>query len=238
MKIDKVTITGADNDISYLDLLDLQDDFPFVEWGILFSESKEGSSRYPSSDHRAKHFIGGLNLSAHFCGWWARQILEEQNYKLIYNLPPQYSRIQLNYDFHISTNFNLDNLNEIVRDTPNRRIILQYNRSNSLVLDKWMSKNCASSKIHFLHDSSGGRGTVISGVPPVIGGHYTGYAGGINIENVDQICCDIGRENNSSYVWVDLESGARTNDKFDTAKVRYILDKLKYHVKTYGTKEN
>lgn len=230
MKIDKVTITGADEKIMYNDLLNLQDDFPFVEWGILFSESKAGSSRYPSAEHRKKQFIGELSLSAHFCGWWARQVLENRNYKLITELPEQYTRIQLNYNFNTSKNFDLGSLIEFVVDNPERRIIIQYNRSNEPVISRWMKQHDVPSRIHFLYDSSGGRGTVINRLDPPIGGHYTGYAGGLNIENIDSICCDIARSMDNSMVWIDLESGARINDQFDLELVRMILEKSTYHI--------
>jgi hypothetical protein len=232
MIIDKVTITGADDRINYNDLLNLQEDFPFVEWGILFSESKEGTNRYPSSEHRSKQFIGDLNLSAHFCGWWARQVIEEGNYKLIHDLPPQYKRVQINYNFNTSTRFDLKKLREYIEfSDPARRIILQYNRSNKPALDAWMRDHNVPSKVHFLYDASGGRGDVIGNIQPAIGGHYTGYAGGISLATLDEICCDIGRIKTDEKVWVDLESGARTDNKFDLEVVRMLLDDFTYHVK-------
>jgi hypothetical protein len=234
MQIDKVTITGADDRTNYNDLLNLQEDFPFVEWGILFSESKEGKNRYPSTEHRNKQFIGGLNLSAHFCGWWARQVLEECNYRLIDDLPPQYKRIQLNYNFNTSTKFNLKKLREYM-DGVGDRIILQYNRSNKPALDIWLREHSVSSKFHFLYDASGGRGTEIDRIEQPIGGHYTGYAGGLSIDNLDKICCDIRRVKSDTKVWVDLESGARTGDKFDLELVRRLLHNFEFHVKQNHT---
>lgn len=229
MKIDKVTITGADDRTSYNDLLTLQEDFPFVEWGILFSNSKEGQFRYPSAEHRKAQFIGELNLSAHFCGWWARQVIEEGNYSLITELPKQYRRVQLNYNFGHSNKFKLDWLRNHAEDT-DRRIILQLNQSNTIILDKWISKENVSSKVHFLFDASGGRGTQINKIQRPVGGHYTGYAGGITIDNLDSICCDIIRVKDAATVWVDLESGARTNNVFDLELVRALLEKFSLHV--------
>lgn len=232
MKIDKVTITGADDRINYNDLLDLQEDFPFVEWGILFSEAKEGKSRYPSSEHRKKQFVGELNLSAHFCGWWARQVLEEGNLKLIRDLPPQYKRVQLNYNFERSDRWNLNRLVSAVEYNDDRRIIVQYNEPNKLFIDAWLSENNVPSKIHFLYDASGGKGKKILSIEPPIGGHYTGYAGGISLGNIDAICCEIGRTSENDEIWIDLESGARNpdDDQFNLTLVRQILEKAKYHV--------
>jgi len=39
MKINKLTITGADNNNSYNKLFELQQKYPFVEWGILYSKT-------------------------------------------------------------------------------------------------------------------------------------------------------------------------------------------------------
>jgi len=40
MKINKITITGADDRTKISDLVQLQKDYPFVEWGILFSKEQ------------------------------------------------------------------------------------------------------------------------------------------------------------------------------------------------------
>lgn len=229
MKIDKVTITGADDGITYSDLIEIQDQFPFVEWGILFSKSKSGESRYPCEEHRATNFGGVLNLSAHFCGWWAKQILEEGNFELIHNLPKQYSRVQLNYNFRNSTSWNLLPLLDYLRKS-DRNIILQYNNSNKDVLDQLIDQNYIPNNLDFLYDSSGGRGTIISGIKPPIHDFYTGYAGGLDVNNIDAVCSDINRFENMNSVWIDLESGARTNNNFDLIKVRQILFKCSYHV--------
>jgi hypothetical protein len=54
MKIDRVTITGADNNNTHEELLELQKKYPFVEWGILYSQKKAGENRYPTLDHIIK----------------------------------------------------------------------------------------------------------------------------------------------------------------------------------------
>ncbi len=229
MKIDKVTITGPDNKTKYLDLIDLQEKYPFVEWGILFTGSKEGEQRYPSLAHREKEFIGVLNLSAHFCGWYARQVLEQQNFKLITELPSQYKRVQLNYNFKNSTGWNLNAL-LLFAQKCDRNIILQYNGSNRVNLDRWMEVNTIPENINFLYDASGGRGTEINDIRPPIGDMYTGYAGGIGIDNIDSICSEVGRVPNINTVWIDLESGARTDNEFDLDRVNRILYKCCYHI--------
>ena len=54
----RVTITGADDAVDPGALVALSAEFPFVEWGILFSKSREGEARYPSAEWAAR--IGRL----------------------------------------------------------------------------------------------------------------------------------------------------------------------------------
>jgi hypothetical protein len=85
MKIDRVTITGADNSIDPHDLHDLTKEFPFVEWGILVSKMAEGSNRFPDKDwlydfslfktDYEKKIGLILKASCHVCGQWVRDLL-------------------------------------------------------------------------------------------------------------------------------------------------------------------
>lgn len=227
MKINKVTLTGADNKTNYADLLKLQEQYPFVEWGILFSKSREGQQRYPTQEHIKDQFtgIGSLELSAHFCGWWSKVVLENQNFELITGLPDQFKRVQLNYNFKNSKGFDLITLLRFAENYNQKSIILQYNRSNSEVLDKFRSENVLPENIHFLYDGSGGRGTEIQVIDEPIGTYYTGYSGGLSTENIDSICATISRAENQSKVWIDMESGVRTDNDFDLIKVETILHK-------------
>ena len=82
MFLSKVTITGADNSVEHKDLVRLQAQYPFVEWGILFSKAKMASPRYPSFTWleklaQTKQEHPELRLSGHICGRWVRDICEE-----------------------------------------------------------------------------------------------------------------------------------------------------------------
>lgn len=225
MKINKVTLTGADNKIN----LKLQEQYPFVEWGILFSKSKEGQQRYPTQEHIEKQFIGNLELSAHFCGWWSKEILENQNFNLIRGLDKQFKRVQLNYNFKNSKNWNLIKLLNFAENYKEKSIILQYNKSNAKALEEFQL-NALPENIHFLYDGSGGRGTEIQAIDEPIGKYYTGYSGGLNVDNIDKVCEEINQSENKSEVWIDMESGVRTNNDFDLLKVKNILDKCNFFI--------
>src|SRR6185503_2749693 len=78
MRLDRVTITGADDSIDPKTLVRLSRRFPFVEWGILLSESSfpRGSVRFPSrawvETLLATDGSSLLQLSGHLCGAWVR----------------------------------------------------------------------------------------------------------------------------------------------------------------------
>jgi len=222
MKINRVTITGADNNVNPYDLWVMSGIHHFVEWGILFTGRKEGYKRYPNQEWIKLVCLIQGNLSAHFCGSWAKDVVEKQNFDLITNLNPKFKRVQLNYRFtSINSDEYLDMINNYCIEHPERAIILQYNKGNKTALDSFIQEEHAKN-IHFLYDSSGGNGKVISEIKEPFN-TYTGYAGGLNPENVEDVCKMIYANKNESEVWIDLESGARTNNEFDVQKVNNIL---------------
>lgn len=224
MKINRVTITGADDNTKIKELVKTTKDYPFVEWGILFSgknlEKGTKGQRYPSNMWVDKLLENDLPLSAHFCGWWSKEILVNKNYSLISELPKQFKRVQLNYNFKRSNGWDLGSLFEFAEKT-DMEIILQYNKSNADTLDPLID---VPKNVHFLYDASGGRGTVISSIEEPIHDSYTGYAGGLTPSNTGSICEMIVKDEDESTVWIDLESGARTDNEFDIQKVKWILE--------------
>ena len=83
------------------------------------------------------------------------------------------------------------------------------------------------SNTHVLYDSSGGRGTEIKSIQAPYMDIYTGYSGGLNPDNVEEICKQIQGHSNPSKVWIDMESGVRTEDVFDLEKVIKVLEIVK-----------
>jgi len=222
MKINRVTITGADNNVNPYELHMASHRNPYVEWGILFSRNKEGKQRYPNQEWIRLVCLINANLSAHFCGWWAKEVVENQNFDLITNLHPKFKRIQLNYRFTSAKSQEyLEAINNFCIEYPERDIILQYNKGNKAAVDNFMLGKDMKA-IQFLYDSSGGNGNVISEIQEPFN-YYTGYAGGIDLENVENVCKLITAHENESEVWIDLESGARTNNELDMVKVKSIL---------------
>ena len=66
----RVTITGADDDVDPEALLALSREFPFVEWGILYSAKRVGTPRYPTTEWMAR--LPPVPKAFHLCGQSAR----------------------------------------------------------------------------------------------------------------------------------------------------------------------
>jgi phosphoribosylanthranilate isomerase len=224
MKINKLTITGADDKVHQSELISLSKEYNFIEWAILFTKTKIGEPRYPTEKYIDTLINDSrFKLAAHFCGWYAKQVLEESNFELISKLPDNFERVQLNYNFKHSTGYDLDKLLEFAKSNQSRAIILQYNKSNEEVLKEFATKDLPSN-IHFLYDSSGGNGKEIERIGTSIGNQYTGYAGGITPDNVEKICNMIQDDGEQVETWIDLESGVRTNNEFDLIKAVQIIE--------------
>lgn len=228
MRINKVTISGADNLVSQDEMLYTQHVFPFVEWGILVSTKRMGTSRYPSLEW-IKRLDPELNISFHLCGDICRDFVEggSQWMTLYIQKNISYQRLQLNFSFKEDKDY-LDNLMGIAKTALNmqkysKAIVLAYNKGSKNNLDRFIKGiPSAPDNIHYLYDSSGGRGTEIKSFNPPLK-NYTGYAGGINPENILSICNSLTEMEPKDEIWIDMETGVRTGDKFDMQKVNDVL---------------
>lgn len=238
MIIDRVTITGADNDTDPQCLIDITKKFPFVEWGVLFSKQRTNTPRYPNKYYGYTLKKLGLDqgldmkLSAHICGNWTKEFFKgnftfESNF-----LPLQFEdifeRIQLNFnskynDFDINKVLEIIELNYV-------DFIFQYNESNSELCNKVKDK---FENINFLYDSSGGRGIERNKWPSPIKHHFTGYAGGLTPGNIKEQLKLIEEScNKDDIIWIDVETGVRDdNDKLDLNKVEEFLKFVEIKIK-------
>lgn len=221
MIINKVTFTGADNKTDISSLVQIQKEFSFVEWGILIA-TNEGKNRYPTQDFISNLENKGLNLALHLCGKWTRNIFTDGKLELPYTF---FNRYQLNFNFSHGK-FDLINYKKLIESNQDKKFILQYNNSNHTIINKIISE-FDTSNTNILYDSSGGRGTQIQDIKPPFEKIYTGYSGGLNVENIDDICDKIfSHTDQNTEVWIDMETGVRTNDEFDLDKVYKVLKKV------------
>jgi phosphoribosylanthranilate isomerase len=236
-----VTITGADDEVNpeILDEIGREySDVLSVEWGILFSKSREGQPRYPTAQWR-EQFYGATyhrgnfySISAHLCGKSVDTFLASYDY----------------FENEVTMGFNAIQFNKLTEENKSQiftfakergescDVILQYN-ANTDVLLNGMFDDEVPNDIKILLDASGGRGTSYietGGWPdapePFASRLAVGYAGGINPQNVEQTLFDLlqmHRDETEGFFWIDMESGIRTEDKFDIDKVIDVLEKAR-----------
>lgn len=249
--LNRVTITGADDNISPTELFSLSLVYPFVEWGILVSQCSygQGTQRYPSEKWLQELFLveerercsphvpnESGTFSLHICGRWVRDICEGK-WTIIDEIPNfpwnLFGRIQLNFSPYIERIdpvIFVESIPEMIR---NKQIIFQIN-PNKFDMDKIsnMRKNITGSVIFY--DGSGG-----VGVEPETWSHpckgmgtYFGFAGGLDPLKLESQLSDIALVVDEGPCWIDVETRVRSEqDKFDAELVMMFLEKSKSFLK-------
>jgi N-(5'phosphoribosyl)anthranilate (PRA) isomerase len=227
MKISKVTITGADDNTSIKEMTEISKQFPFVEWGILFSPKRVGEERYPSVSWLHDLITADpmlLTLSAHLCGGYTREMLVAgSDYLVMQNLAAElgsFSRKQLNFNAS-RHGADFDAFFYLLGRKPGVNFILQMNTANKAICQEAIKRQCKN--VSFLYDSSGGRGTLASEWKAPIPGFFTGYAGGLSPENLAAELETIEKVAGDETIWIDTESRVRTDGKLDMNKVKQFL---------------
>lgn len=213
----RVTITGADDKTSILDMFQLSRQYRFLEWGILCSTKREGQPRYPTVAWKAELFDankdGDMFLAQHVCGDTAGSIMSGRSFG-----DGRYDRLQIN-------GFSLEQATGLGPHT-DREIILPFRDEASLARIVGYSAVHPKHRITGLFDVSGGRGAEPSSWKLPLGARCdVGLAGGIGPHNVIQTLHAIERDNpNLTDTWIDMETRVRDgDDALDMAKVEDVL---------------
>lgn len=240
--LNRVTITGADDSVDPKDLKRLQDEFPFVEWGILVSEHRTldgGCARFPSSSFLARLDPAlQLNLSVHLCGRWVRQVCKADWSWLdksfdVGMLLGQAQRVQLNFHSYIHK---VDR-EQLAKDLQNylapRQVICQVDGVNDDIVSHLYDDGC---DVAALYDSSSGAGKLPSTWLVPLVGIPCGYAGGLSPENVEEQL-ELLSAFVKEAIWIDVETRVRSDDdqQFDFDRVHAFLEKTAPWVVKQGT---
>jgi hypothetical protein len=232
-----VTISGADDNVDIKALENLSKKYPYVEWGILVSSLKSNpiKSRYPSEIWLRKFVHAKVKKSIHLCSEAARVFAgnekSKEDYYFLQSLLPliaKFDRVQLNYANQLN-DIEADIVSSNIEDCYMQNFILQMNGDSDEVFKKIKSELTPdfNVNIHPFLDVSQGKG---------IEGHwefdfkykgFKGFAGGININNIDSVIKKITENNPTNPFWIDMETGVRTNNQFDLALAEEILIKVK-----------
>jgi len=222
MRLKHITFTGIDDKTDIQDLIDIQREFPIVEFGVLTSYHwYENSNRYLNPAFLSNLYAGNgkLNLALHVCGSMAHDAADGYWNKVNYHIFDTlglFKRVQLNVANRTDNPYRL-------ASTPNRHteVIIQQKGIHDIEMfehSMWMN-------VSVLLDASGGQGidTPIEVLPNAGKSFKVGYAGGINNSNVATKLSYLLQHGDVGEFWIDMESGVRTDDWFDTDKVRMIL---------------
>lgn len=215
------TITGADDSTSLKEMIEITDQFPFVEWGILkASPDRDGTPRYPSPDWIEDFERGNLVGALHLCGAAARA--ELGNFLPSRNHPTTpFRRIQYNLNGVMPTTTMYEWIHRRLQ-YDSRELIVPLNISN---VDAWkLASETGVRKVSFLMDASGGRGKEIESFP-ILAGLFCGYAGGLGPGNILTMLDKLSKDLRTGITWIDMETNVRTGDNMalDMEKVHKVL---------------
>lgn len=222
MPLTRVTITGVDDATDLASIAELTREFPFVEWGILYSDKRRGELRYPLAPWGIALAMGPrLRVAVHLCGSAARAMLE--GVSVLAGLGGE--RVQINAEFPRHTTIRAFSC--LVSRSRERDFILQVRDASLIDTYAWVAAACGGGigNVSLLFDASGGRGIAPPAWPAPPLGLHVGYAGGITPENVVAVAREVNRITGDEPTWIDMESGVRNSaDQLDLAKVRRVLE--------------
>lgn len=234
MKLEIVTITGADDQVDVQQLYDLQLEFPFVEWGILLSATNQGQPRYPwgglleIAEFNSRY---PLRLSGHICSNWMQDILN--GYPTIISDKPfiqnTFDRIQLNCHnrtWRLKEGAFLNAIDQLCKERSLFKSYGEYSHGEYILPWDGQSQDylpivTAEANASLLFDTSGGKGESPKEWPAISG--WTGFAGGLTPDNLETQLIAISKIAGDCPFWIDVESGVRTDNQFDFKKVRSFL---------------
>lgn len=223
MKLQYVTLTGADEKTNISDLKEISKEYPFVEWAFLLSsDGKSDRARYPSLGWIANAVaeLENSNIAIHLWGsivgeyLYGIRNLEWFSYLIGYSD----SRVQINLPRYIdiSSEAFKSTLSSFLRNKNNSylKFILQHTEANSdSISEIFKSHEFAHiNNLQILRDCSGGRGVREDGwkTPSNLPGHVSyGFAGGIGPDTVENDLIALNDIVGDNSTWIDMESKIR-----------------------------
>ncbi len=215
----QITFTGIGVETDLKVLKEIQDEYPLVEWGVLLSKNwQENGPRFFDPSELNTLRWKGLNLSCHLCGSAARAVVSENwepAFEVTRGMFGLFQRCQVN----ISMEQPNDQTQYMRPPIDLSELIIQQKSAGAMNIFNAIKNR---TKMSVLLDASGGRGIDTPVKPLNIPGLKVGYAGGLNPENVGEKL-EYLMENVEGEFWIDMESGVRTDDRFDIDKCVSVL---------------
>ena len=227
MRIKYCSITGADDEVDIEHLSIIAKKHPFVEWAVLLLPEWEGQPRFPTMGW-IRTFVKkyrGENIALHFCGQALLDFIAGK--EAVLELMSGFGRIQLNLEFgNMEGKFDPAALTARVKSFSGREFIIQYGRDRESLLS--LLKDMPNHAVLF--DKSAGSGFCPDSWDAPLKGHFCGYAGGLTPDNLKRNLGLISCAAAGQTTWIDMESGVRTNDRFDLEKVCRVLEIAKGYI--------
>ena len=208
----KLTFTGIDRFTDLSAVMRIGRRHPHVEFAVLVGSrtGRAGANRYPDlgvvRDFRNRAIDADVRCAVHLCGSYSRAVMKQQ-LDVPLRVSRLFDRIQIN-----SSRYNMDS---VVKFTQRGKIgvpvIVQWRRGMGETSHFFL----------FLYGESGGRGRVGLKDWPTRS-RFGGFAGGISPANIREAAGYV-RLTARPGSWLDMESGVRTDDWFDLAKVEEVI---------------
>lgn len=223
-----VTLTGADDSVEPGHLLDISNEYPFVEWGILFA-TRSREPRLPGVQwiNRLLRETEGtsIRLSAHFCGAHLTSIMRDGRFPLTQKGVEAFQRCQLNFHGVRRSDADADGVYRAFTGGWNGEVIVQLDSVNDWILDGLLDRNVRASG---LYDLSHGAGIKPDEWPKPNQRWEIGYAGGLGPDTIFGDLRDIKQAAGPQRFWIDMETNLRSVvqgcDVFDLRKCRAVLE--------------
>lgn len=239
-QIDRVTITGADDNTRAEDLIEISRKYPFVEWAFLVKQSFQLGSKpkFPSTYWLNDTIAAfdkaspAMDVAVHLCGELTEKLLFMGNVSFTGDLiaPLLFcNRIQINFGGKTIACPYQGIIPKILKwaNQLHSTIILQDDGHNAYTIKRFMRQGT----VDVLYDHSCGEGTPSEVWParrtlyPSQPNLYLGYAGGIGPDNIEEVVVDV--PDNLLDSWIDMQTNVRTGDQLDLDKVVDVLEKVK-----------
>lgn len=213
MNLSHCTLTGVDEPTDLSRLAELSAEFPFAEWGLLYSPTRQGQpGRYPSVGTLLRAFRelpSHVRVALHICGRGVQDLLDEEPvvHELVMAVARRQGRIQLNFNQR-RNQLHLDGLRKWMDKHDGITVITQHNEANAAVHGAFREQGNHA----VLFDASGGQGLSPEGWQEPLPGTPCGYAGGLGPNNLRRELDRISAVASGHVVWVDMEGKLRTTD--------------------------
>jgi len=216
----RITFAGIDRFVKPAELIAFHREFPFVEFGFLVSKALTGQNKNPryTATVMLKAFKKDrIPMALHVCGALAMDLIKKDNWEginaIMGDTMQLFDRIQINAAA-------ARHMKDTLSFPEGKQVILQLQDGNDTMWEKYASQ----ANVVAFQDNSGGTGKY-EGAWRAPVGEFFGYGGGLNPENAVEAVRAMQQVCDADF-WIDMESGVRTNDKFDLKKCREVCNRL------------